>query len=401
MRLEREWRRPVSNEKSRAFFDVMNLLARPQFDGAELASLSQLLQRPDWQPLAMPSLHREVLPLMRSNAEAAGISFSHVFEASESLLPTSTHCARACFARRLRLNEIAGILNNVGIEKAVLIKGAALASLLSNPALRLMSDIDILVSADDLPLARQAMQRDGWSLLSSRTAALRHSSGWTLDLQVSASHLGEAIYSTAESVDGGHLLLPKPELHAALIAIHCFQGHGERVWRDIADYRALKSSCEWKREDAARALELARLDNRGAEVEAFGEFAARLDGASESDMHEDVRARLLLLSIMGREQTSEILLHLIRQSRRSYSSILGGLASRLRPARKSAERKPATPRGLYDLPRNERLLLGCKVLMAGAVSREARRLMGVGALQSKLQAGPVFRSPGEECGNAS
>src|SRR5690606_10997981 len=114
-----------------------------------------------------------------------------------------------------------------------------------------MSDIDVLVSADDLPLARQAMQRAGWTLLSPRTAALRHPSGWTLDLQVPASHLGEAIYSTAEAGDSGPLHQPKPEFQAALTAIHCFQGHGERVWRDVADYRTMKSFRGWKPKDAA------------------------------------------------------------------------------------------------------------------------------------------------------
>lgn len=394
---------PLERLHREPFFRVMNLLARPAVDRRAGADLHALMDDPAWKPLPLPGLHREVLPLIRANAEGAGVDFAKIFAdrgESGSPLPSPADCVKACFARGQRLAGLASAFEAAGIGRAVLIKGAALSRFMPSPALRLMCDLDILLPAADLKRAMGACEGAGWTSCSDRAATFRHPSGWTVDLQVPATPLAGALLATARPDGAGPWYLPRPELHAALLAIHCFQGHGERVWRDVADCRLLAGLEGWSAEGEAEALRLARESGEGEALEAFRVFLDFLDGAAPAEeSSKAVRDRVELLALMAGEQAPEVTLHLIRQLQRRPGEWLPGLR---RPAPPNATGTGGRrPRGLYDLPRRERLVRACGLLLSGAFSPRTRLLFRTCALQRKVSSRSLFVSPAGRCAHVT
>ena len=401
MQLEQSWHHSPTQAQRESFFSLMNLLARPALAAGEAAALAHLVSQSSWQPLPLPALHREVLPLVRANAEAAGVCFTKLFAASEdNALPTAADCAKAFFARRQRLAELAAALRAGGVDRAVLVKGAGVSACMPNPALRLMCDIDIVLSRESLLAAHDALESAGWKRCFDASAGYRHSSGWTADFQVPATPLGEALLAGAVPVAPGEFfLLPPAELHAALLGAHCFQGHGERIWRDVADFRSLQARGPWCATREEQALQFADASGHGAAVRAFFNFA-RNPVEPVSSTTSEVADRIALLQQMARESTSEILLHLVRQGRRPMLSVLGGLLPKRRAHAPAAPAPtPAStqaPRGLYQIPKSQRLGLAMRFMAASLVSREPRRLLQLARRQHRLVVPSFFSSPKRE-----
>lgn len=379
----------------------MNLLARPALGARDRAALQALVEHPRWRPLLLPGLHREVLPLVRANAEDAGIPFHRLFASADGeAVPPPAACVIAAYAREQRLAELAGAFLRHDIRRAVLIKGAGIARHMASPALRMMCDLDLLLPEEDLAKARAACEDAGWSSCSRRASVFRHPSGWTVDLQVPATPLGEALLASARPQATAPWHLPRPELHAALIAIHCFQGHGERVWRDVADYRCLAESEPWGEEAAAGALRLAVASGEGEALEAFRILAAHLDGAAPTAAtppSRAVRQRVELLALMAAERTPEVTLHLVRRLQRP----MGEWLAPLRPAPAVEPSAGEAVRGLYDLPRRERIGRACRLLAGGVFSPRTRRLFRACALQRKVSSRSLFDSPAGRCAHAA
>lgn len=389
--------------EGRAFFALMNLLARPELTGEVSHQVREHLDHPTWKPLQSPNLHQEVLPLIRSNLETLGYSLDALFEpSSASSVPTPGDCVKSHFARTRHLGNIGRQLAQCGIQKVVLIKGSAVSRLMKSPALRLMCDIDILVSPKDLATAREALVSAGWRVVSEGHSALRHKSGWIVDLQNPATPLGWAIWESAKPCGEGSLHIPRPEYQAALLAVHCFQGHGEKIWRDIADLRVLKSQPGWNSSELTKAVTFASESGHGEVVAAFLAFVDHLDSPNAEELpthqEEGLSIRMAFLHAMAQERTSEISFHLMRQIRRAMKDFPRSF--RVIP-RKGAVGTPvrnstgqAGLRGLYDVPRLERMKLAGCFLSAHLFSPEIRRLFRVAANQRELAVPSLFESPG-------
>jgi Uncharacterised nucleotidyltransferase len=155
--------RHVSMEPEKATLLILNLLRIP-------AGATQVRQRwdfsaSDWQQLAESADQLGVAPLLYFELRKAGRERDVLTSALQDLQRSFHQNA----ARNLRLyHELAAVLSRLdGLHVPVIVlKGAFLASeVYVNPALRVMSDLDILVPPHDVPAALEALKGLGYGLL--------------------------------------------------------------------------------------------------------------------------------------------------------------------------------------------------------------------------------------------
>ncbi|MCC5877472.1 MAG: nucleotidyltransferase family protein [Candidatus Sumerlaeia bacterium] len=403
MLLEQSCDKPSPGNDPSPFFAVMNLLARPSMDERDQVALRNLVNAKTWSPIPLPSLHQEILPLARANAEHAGIPFGTIFTQGESgtpPIPVGSDCIKSFLARQMHLSSLAKAFREIGLSRVVPIKGAAVSLRMDSPPLRLMCDIDLLIPMTDLEKAASAMKQAGWSRCSERSLGFRHQSGWQVDLQAPVRPLGEAIlWAGSEGAEQPYYHAPV-EYQVAFLAIHCFQGHGEKIWRDVADYRALRFAGDWDEDRWNHARNLAKKSNHLQVVDAFVHFCESLESSNPgvgSCASAELAPYVKLLHDMAHEKTSEISFHLLRQVKRPVREILRSLISiqsRRNKGRAVAAGDPQPLRGLYDIPRNRRLLMGCGFVLGQVYSSRIRQLHRLATAQKFCAVDSLFSSPG-------
>lgn len=405
MLLEQQPDKPKRHNGSSPFVQVMNILARPVMEGHHIDDLHDVVGQKDWQSIPLPALHQEVLPLVRANAMEAGVPFEDIFQVGESgttLIPSQADCHKSYLARRMHLSRLARSYVTHGVKRVVPIKGAAISRHMAAPSLRLMCDIDLLIPSDDLDKAASAMEEAGWSKCGSNMGH-RHPSGWQVDIQTPVRPLGEAIlWGSVETSDAPFHEAPV-EYQAALLAIHCFQGHGEKIWRDVTDFRALMSSRQWDEERWNHARNLAARSGHLNAVDAFIGFCKSLDGHDVNDgspASAELELHLGLLHGMAGEETSEISFHLLRQVQRPVGQLLRSLVAGKKSIYRAvggASKQRSQPRGLYDIPKGRRIFMGCGLLLGRVWSTRTRRLHRLASQQKRCAVESLFISPDGRC----
>jgi hypothetical protein len=199
-----------------------------------------------------------------------------------------------------------------------------------------------------------------------------------VDLQVPAGMLGEMMLDTAKAAALPPFRAALPGLRAVHAAVHCFSGHGERIWRDLADVDFLCSHPLWRDGDWVAGLEALGDDLTRAACVAFARFAREQGRAGLPEVagagEAVIRARLALLREVARGDRSEIELHLARRVSKPLPALLWEAIRR--PASTGAgspPEAPADPRGLYDLRPGRRALAGARLLLRSLVADSGER----------------------------
>lgn len=218
------------------------LLSRPELSGKQINALHRIIENSRFRPLPrLPSLSL-LEPLYSHHLIQVGYRFEDVFEPGGQPLPEDPGLlARRYYSRTGFLQQAFDALHDVG--RVMLLKGAALGPLYPSPALRQMSDADLVVSAEALPRAEAALLNCGWTRREHLASLVfRHESGFLIDLHAPRSSAARRIYSQAVS----HPLLnnaamPRPGHHLYFIAYHAAMHAGARIWRDVCDMQLLLS----------------------------------------------------------------------------------------------------------------------------------------------------------------
>ncbi len=179
----------------------------------------------------MQALYRHHLDLagMRPDNLFAGGIPKQFFQAAEQY-----------YARRRLMSAAVSSMHQAGVKKIMAMKGAALAELYPSPALRRMSDADLVVESRALPVASRALARLGWRRLRhQKSLVFVDESGFHLDLHAPLSEEAEAIWAGSAPGLFRGAYAPKAGHHLWFLAHHALQHGGSRIWRDAADSLAI------------------------------------------------------------------------------------------------------------------------------------------------------------------
>lgn len=267
----------LRGKEARRLLRLGGLLARPALAKTHEAEVLRLLNDPAWRPVPLTAPIYFAFPLIVHHAERLGFRADDVFASGDGLAvrpPTFESLMRSDCARRAMLTRALELLADAGIERAVLLKGAALAPLWPSPALRDMEDIDLAVATVDRPRASAALERAGWER---RGFAFSKPGACAIDLVTPSGAFAEGLLAHAvphSSFPGTIAHLPRAGDHLALIALHCAHHRGARIWRDVADWLFLCGDGT-DRQAMADAWEAAAAQGHRGLVAAMHRTAAR------------------------------------------------------------------------------------------------------------------------------
>ncbi|MCB2154326.1 nucleotidyltransferase family protein [bacterium] len=238
---------------------LAGLLTRPALEERHIRAAERLIGAPDWQPIPRLIMLHAIEPLFRHHAAALGVAPDRLVDLSDTRYLPEAMGFRAIATRHYRRREVLlqvlKALHSQGVSRPMLIKGAALAPLYSSPALREMSDIDLVVDPSDEPRVTRAFESAGWK---GGPATWSHDTGLTADIQIPRPGIGRETWRRREShpIYGERfgICTPRASDHIVLTAVHAAQHSGTRLWRDICDLQLLLEN--GRRADlAAEALE--------------------------------------------------------------------------------------------------------------------------------------------------
>ncbi len=329
---------PLDRETRQRVRVAGGMLARPRMDAAMSRRVRKVLSAGRWRPVPRIPALSGVAALMTHNAIKAGFGAERLFAepVSDALF------ARLALNDHLRRSEIGKVLHafgRAGCDRAMLVKGAALAPFWPSPALREMEDADLVVASADAAKACGALEGLGWR----RTdVGWSHPCGLHLDLSVPKTPLALRMFDNAEphSEWRGIAALPRPADHVVLIAVHAARNRGLRIWRDLCDATVLLEGGEGVR-SGARAV--AAEFGRTLELEAF--LAAydrlmRFRGGSRTD--GDAKALAALYLAMACDPVSVFGFNALSSTLVTPGEFLGGIARTIAGAKSPAgERDPA------------------------------------------------------------
>lgn len=218
---------------------LYGILSRPTLTGNHARALGKLNSARITFPLIPATA--PLWPLYHHHLERLAITppFDGFSLEKPRVLVGCYHSARRCLFEALR------ILQESGIRRALLFKGAALSPLYPSPALRQMSDADIALLPDERLIAEAALQNAGWALYRFQDSrVVRHPSGFLLDSHPIEGDVAHAIFerATPHPVCPAPACIPSLEDHLMIIACHAAENRGFRIWRDVCDAHLLIDS---------------------------------------------------------------------------------------------------------------------------------------------------------------
>lgn len=381
---------------------LLNLLSRPAMDEATRRAVVALTGAADWQPVAwLPSL-AALLPLYYTHSRACGVEWAALFHRAPDAGTAEATCRGALIAYIQRQGLLRGLLHAMqerGLAAPMVMKGAAVAHLYQSPALRTMCDVDMIVETENRHAVEALLLSQGWSPDRRLRGVFRHPGGLHLDL-----HLGQDAFAletlrgaTETHLEGvGIIRLPHPARHLCLLAMHAAHHDGDRLWRDVADARALLGALRGQ-ESLAAAVRDAIGAGHGSAVVAFLTFFQGVTNELEFDpldLLTDKAARqsaadyLRLYEWMAVEAAEPVALHLLRQGTAGAAGYWRAAAALYRrpPGAEEGDPRdslPATPAGLAEAsPRSRRRMIAR--VFAELVRGDLRHYLRLARLQKRL-----------------
>jgi len=282
---------------------ALGLLARPELCDRDIRRLKWLISRPKWKPVPrIPSVN-VLEPLFFNHFLRAGLDPEVVLRRPCNVVlphPTFVDLVHTWNLHRAEITSLARAIEESGASRAMLFKGAAIAPLYPNPALRQMADIDLIAEGQDLQAVREKLKSIGWTC--SRTT---FGETWSLkgailriDLHepadpVAQEILANAVPAAAILSSAKVLTVPEPSDHLVLVAVHAADNAGNRLWRDISDAQSL-IAC-----GASGVGALSRASGTRAlpPVEAFLAFLSRWCGCESLPREPSTREGRRLLAL--------------------------------------------------------------------------------------------------------
>lgn len=233
-------------------YHLLALCARAECDAVHCDQLARAAaQLTDWQGLAALAESHGMAPLLYTHLKTARVQLSPAVR--RELQGLYVRHRQANQVRMRVLYDIIAACNATGIQ-AIVLKGAALANLVyAEPALRPMSDLDLIVSETDLLRTQSVLIELGFAALpSGRVLAHRHLEAAALQVEGvqvqveihhrlfsnyfdnAASYLRSIVSlpghsgRRAKSEPGGLAVPPRPFALADQAA--CTLGHEDMLW---------------------------------------------------------------------------------------------------------------------------------------------------------------------------
>jgi hypothetical protein len=141
--------------------NVTGLFCRASWNDDYTTKARALVEAPDWQPPMRLRASLLMEPLILHNAALAGIAPEQVFRPNSYVAEPLAfdEAALTYHGRRHLMTKTFTSLAESGITEVLLVKGAVLAERYDAPALRPMSDIDLILRPDDLTKVASALAR--------------------------------------------------------------------------------------------------------------------------------------------------------------------------------------------------------------------------------------------------
>jgi hypothetical protein len=154
--------RPVSSGKRNAE-ELLLLCITDCISPAVQEKLGQLLEQPvSWSYLLNLAAFHGVIPMVSHNLTASGFSSRISQPYREELRQVYSNEMYRNLILTRELDSVLTVLSQHSVA-AITLKGTPLTeTLYGNPALRMIADIDILVHAEDIPLARKVLSGLGY-----------------------------------------------------------------------------------------------------------------------------------------------------------------------------------------------------------------------------------------------
>lgn len=235
---------------------VVACLARPRLLPEIYPHLRPALQQTRLQgPLPCLRALAPVEPVMRQHLIDLEIPPAEVFRSDLPGLPALADLRQLTlnsFARTQQLRRLILHLNaqdpptptGIAPMRLMLIKGAALARRYPSPALRVMSDLDLVVASQHAHLIHRAMNACGWHL---HASTWHHPAGHRIDVHYATTPAARDILEASNP-----LPMPWPEPHPHVettepddadhlvyLAAHAVRHAGSRLWLDFCDLHLL------------------------------------------------------------------------------------------------------------------------------------------------------------------
>jgi len=276
------FREPLADDGERRRLAMLARVAlRADATAESRAEIAALLARDDWRPArALPPMEGVLLPLVH-NVRAAGCDAARALDETAFVaLPGEAHFREAGFdlvRRRKALADLGAAARGAGIGRLLLVKGAAIAARFASPALRPMTDIDVVAAPEDRERLGAALSPDAFAPVSPNAPhARRHrATGVAFEFTVASSPFARAAFDRAESATDAcdPFAAPRDADHLVIVARHAAQHLGARIWRDILDARTLLASA-----DVGEALDVARAHGAETELRALLRFVGEMTG---------------------------------------------------------------------------------------------------------------------------
>ncbi|MCC6548362.1 nucleotidyltransferase family protein [Candidatus Sumerlaeota bacterium] len=230
---------------------LCGLLSRPALDESHRRALRAMIGDPQWKPIPRLASWHLLEPQFLHHLErtfGGGFDEAKVFLPRDVTMkgaPTGADLVLAYFHRAKILERVLSALSVAGVQKVLLIKGAALAPLYEAPATRQMCDADLVVAPGDLAIARTTLAAEKFIAHHQDSNEVWHdaASGFHIDLQQLATPLAHGIFERATPHPCyrhiGNVAIPTRGDHLLLIAIHAARNGGNRIWRDVCDANLL------------------------------------------------------------------------------------------------------------------------------------------------------------------
>lgn len=226
---------------------LMGAALRPDLAPDARARIAALLGDPAWRAVrALPPVEG-VVALVAHNIRAAGCDPAKALAATVFVaLPGEAHFREAgmdLVRRRRALADLGAAARRAGIERLLLLKGAALAPRYASPALRLMTDIDVAIAEDDRARLALALDAETFAPVAPNAPhARRHrATGVAFEFTVGRTPFArDAIQRAVDAPDAGApFAAPHDADHLRIVARHAAAHAGARIWRDFLDARLL------------------------------------------------------------------------------------------------------------------------------------------------------------------